>query len=392
MLGVRGSEFLQLALASLVLLGPGRQFYTRGVPSLFRGAPNMNSLVAVGTAAAYAFSAVAVFQPQAFPAGAANVYFEAAAVIVTLILLGRWLEARAKRGTSEAIRHLIGLQPKRARIARNGKTDDVPVDQLLPGDLVLVRPAERVPVDGEIVEGASYLDESMVTGEPMPVGKSLGAPVVGGTLNTTGSFTFRATKVGVDTVLAQIIRMVEQAQGAKLPIQAVIDRVTLWFVTAVMAAAALTFIGWLLFGPQPAVAMALVNAVAVLIIACPCAMGLAIPTSIMVGTGRAAEMGVLFRKGDTLQMLRDARVIALDKTGTLTQGKPALTDFIVSAGFAPDDVLALCALVEARSEHPIGRAVVEAAQARALSPGGVDDFQWIRVSECLREWVIAQYK
>lgn len=375
MLGVRGSAFLQFAFASLVLVGPGLQFYTRGVPSLLRGAPDMNSLVAVGTAAAYAFSVVAVFLPQVLPAGAAHVYFEAAAVIVTLILLGRWLEARAKRGTSEAIMHLVGLQPKRARIVRNSTTFDVPIDQLLPGDLVLVRPAERVPVDGEIVDGASYLDESMVTGEPIPVGKSLGAAVVGGTLNTTASFIFRATKVGADTVLAQIIRMVEQVQGAKLPVQAIIDRVTLWFVPAVMTAAAMTFIGWLIFGPQPAVSMALVNAVAVLIIACPCAMGLAVPTSIMVGTGRAAELGVLFRKGDALQVLRDARVLALDKTGTLTQGKPELTDFIVSPGFVHDEVLTLLASVETRSEHPIGRAVVEAAQVRALSLEGVDDFQ-----------------
>jgi len=375
LIGGRGSDLVQFVCASLVLLGPGLQFYIRGIPALLRGAPDMNSLVAVGTAAAYAYSAVAAFLPEALPAGSANVYFEAAAVIVTLILLGRWLEARAKGGTSDAISHLIGLQPRIARIVRDGQTVDVPIDRLLPGDVVIVRPAERVPVDGEVVEGASYIDESMITGEPMPVGKSVGATVVGGTLNTTGTFSFRATKVGADTVLAQIVRMVEQAQGAKLPIQALLDRVTMWFVPAVIAAAALTFTAWLFFGPQPALAMALVNAVAVLIIACPCAMGLAIPTSIMVGTGRAAELGVLFRKGDALQMLRDARVVALDKTGTLTQGKPQLTDFMVGDGFAPDEVLALLASVEARSEHPIGRALVEAAQSRALRLSVVEAFQ-----------------
>ncbi|OFS90766.1 ATPase [Stenotrophomonas sp. HMSC10F06] len=373
--GLQTSWYLQFALATLVLFGPGLRFFRKGVPALLRGAPDMNSLVSLGTAAAYGYSVVATFAPGVLPPGTANVYFEAAVVIVTLILLGRTLEARAKGRTSQAIKRLVGLQARTARVQRGDETVEVPLEEVTLGDVVLVRPGEKVPVDGAVVEGASYVDESMITGEPVPVAKAVGAEVVGGTLNTTGAFSFRVTKVGGDTVLAQIIRLVEQAQGSKLPIQALVDRVTMWFVPAVMAAAALTFLVWLVLGPAPALTFALVNAVAVLIIACPCAMGLATPTSIMVGTGRAAELGVLFRKGEALQALRDVSVIALDKTGTLTKGRPELTDLEPADGFQADEVLALVAAVETRSEHPIAEAIVAAARARGLALATIERFE-----------------
>jgi Au+-exporting ATPase len=373
-LGMQANWLIQFALTTLVLAFPGLRFYKQGFPALARGAPDMNSLVAVGTMAAYAYSLVATFAPALLPAGTVNVYYEAAAVIVTLILLGRYLEARAKGRTSEAIRRLVGLQPRTARVRRDGQVAEVEVTDVWPGDVVEVRPGERVPVDGDVIEGESYVDESMITGEPMPVGKSAGATVVGGTVNQAGAFAFRATAVGGDTMLAQIIRMVEEAQGSKLPIQAMVDRVTLWFVPAVMAVAAATFAVWFLFGPEPALTFGLVNAVAVLIIACPCAMGLATPTSIMVGTGRGAEMGVLFRKGEALQLLKEAGVVALDKTGTLTEGRPRLTDLEVADGFERAGVLAKIAAVEAKSEHPIGRAIVDAAVAEGLSLPAVTGF------------------
>ncbi|WP_353153141.1 heavy metal translocating P-type ATPase [Pollutimonas bauzanensis] len=373
-LGQQTNWYVQFALTTLVLFGPGLRFFRKGVPALLRGAPDMNSLVSVGTAAAYGYSIVATFVPEVLPQGTANVYFEAAAVIVTLILLGRTLEARAKGRTSQAIKRLVGLQAKTARVQRNGDTVEIALDQVRAGDIVLVRPGEKVPVDGEVVEGASYVDESMITGEPVPVSKGVGAEVVGGTINKTGAFSFRVTKIGANTVLAQIIRLVEQAQGSKLPIQALVDKVTMWFVPAVMAAAALTFLVWLIFGPAPALTFALVNAVAVLIIACPCAMGLATPTSIMVGTGRAAELGVLFRKGEALQALRDVSVIALDKTGTLTKGRPELTDLVPAEGFEYNEVLALVAAVETRSEHPIAESIVAAAKQLNLTLAPIESF------------------
>jgi P-type Cu+ transporter len=373
-IGHHANWYLQFLLSTLVLLGPGLRFFRKGVPALLRAAPDMNSLVSLGATAAWAFSVVATFLPGALPAGTRHVYYEAAAVIVTLILLGRVLEARAKGRTSDAIRRLIGLQPKNARIIRDGQDVELPLSEVRTGDIVQVRPGERVPVDGTVIEGSSYVDESMITGEPVPVQKLVGGEVVGGTINKTGSFSFRATKVGADTVLAQIIRMVEQAQGAKLPIQALVDKVTSVFVPIVMGVAGLTFGAWLLFGPEPVLSFALVNAVAVLIIACPCAMGLATPTSIMVGTGRAAEMGVLFRKGDALQTLRAARVIAFDKTGTLTKGRPELTNLVPMPGFTAEQALALAAAVESRSEHPIAAAIVEAAQQRGLAVGAAEQF------------------
>jgi heavy metal translocating P-type ATPase len=374
-LGHRASWYLQFALTTLVLFGPGLRFFRKGVPALLRWSPDMNSLVVLGTSAAYAYSVVATFLPGLLPPGMDNVYYEAAAVIVTLIMLGRYLEARAKGRTSEAIKHLMGLQAKTARVMRDGEALEIPLEQVLAGDIVQVRPGEKIPVDGEVVEGSSFVDESMITGEPVPVQKTQGAEVVGGTINKTGSFTFRATRIGADTVLAQIIRMVEQAQGSKLPIQALVDRVTAWFVPVVMAAAALTFLVWLVFGPDPALTFALVNAVAVLIIACPCAMGLATPTSIMVGTGRAAELGVLFRQGEALQSLKEVGVVALDKTGTLTQGRPDLTDFVTAPGFPDAEALRLVAAVEGRSEHPIAQAIVAAAEQRGLALPATDAFE-----------------
>ncbi len=374
-IGMQWNWYIQFALTTLVLFIPGIRFYEKGLPALMRFAPDMNSLVAVGTLAAYGYSLVATFAPGLLPAGTINVYYEAAAVIVTLILLGRLLEARAKGRTSEAIKRLAGLQAKTARVRRNGQVVDLPIDDVVSGDTVEVRPGERLPVDGEVTEGTSYVDESMITGEPIPVAKSVGSEIVGGTVNQKGAFAYRATAVGGNTVLSQIIRMVEEAQGSKLPIQALVDKVTMWFVPAVFAVAALTFAAWLILGPSPALTFALVNAVAVLIIACPCAMGLATPTSIMVGTGRGAELGVLFRKGEALQLLKDAKVVALDKTGTLTEGKPALTDLELANGFDRANVLALVAAVEAKSEHPIARAIVDAAADEGLSLSPVSDFE-----------------
>ena len=373
-LGTQTSWLLQFVLTTLVLIGPGRRFYRLGLPALLRGAPDMNSLVAVGTLAAYLYSCVATFAPQWLPSGSVAVYFEAAAVIVTLILLGRWLEARARGRTSAAIQRLVGLQARTARVLRAGEAVDVPIAEVRSGDRVQVRPGERIAVDGTVEEGSSYVDEAMITGEPVPVAKAAGAAVVGGTVNQTGALTVRATAVGSASVLAQIIRMVEQAQGAKLPIQALVDRVTLWFVPVVIGLALLTFIVWYAFGPQPALTFALVNAVAVLIIACPCAMGLATPTSIMVGTGRGAELGILFRRGDALQLLEQTRMVAVDKTGTLTAGQPALTDLHLTDGFAREPVLARIAAVEARSEHPIARAIVDAARAAGLALSEARDF------------------
>ena len=373
-IGVQNIWYLQFALTTAALVGPGRRFYTKGFPALARAAPDMNSLVAVGTSAAYGYSLVATFAPGLLPAGTVNVYYEAAAVIITLILLGRYLEARAKGRTSQAIKRLVGLQAKTARVVRDGTALEVPIAEVRPGDLVDMRPGARVPVDGAVTTGASWVDESMISGEPLPVEKTIGSAVTGGTINQTGAFTFRAMAVGEATMLAQIIRMVEAAQGGKLPIQALVDRITMWFVPAVMGLAALTFAVWLMFGPDPALTFGLVNAVAVLIIACPCAMGLATPTSIMVGTGRGAELGVLFRKGEALQALQDVRVVAFDKTGTLTTGKPGLTDMHLAPGFQRAVVLAAVAAVEAKSEHPIARAIVAAAVDDGLTLPDVTGF------------------
>ncbi len=365
-IGHQTSRIVQFVLTTIVLAGPGRQFYVKGFPALLRGAPDMNSLVALGTAAAYLFSVLSTFAPGLLPAGTANVYYEAAAVIVVLILFGRLLEASAKGRTGEAIRRLDKLQPNTARVERDGILTDVEIGEIVVGDRISIRPGEKIPVDGVVDDGVSFVDESMITGEPIPAEKTIGDFVVGGTVNGSGALRFNATRVGADTMLSQIIRLVEEAQGAKLPIQALVDKITLWFVPVVIAAASLTVLAWLAFGPAPALPLALVSGVAVLIIACPCAMGLATPTSIMVGTGRAADMGVLFRKGDALQMLQKTAIVAVDKTGTLTEGHPALTDLITTDGFDDDEVLRIAAAVEEMSEHPVAKAIFDAALARNL--------------------------
>jgi heavy metal translocating P-type ATPase len=365
-IGQGTSWLIQFALTTLVLVGPGRRFFLRGIPALLKGAPDMSSLVAVGSGAAWGYSTLATFLPGLLPPGTVAVYFEAAAMIVTLILLGRLLEARAKGRSSQAIARLVALQPSVAHVRRAGKLIDLPVAEVRPGDLLELRPGERVPVDGKVVEGHSWVDESMVTGEPLPVEKHPGDRVIGGTVNQTGALALQAVAVGADTMLARIIRMVEAAQGGKLPIQALVDRVTLWFVPVVMGLALLTFAVWLIFGPTPALPMALVNGVAVLIIACPCAMGLATPVSILVGTGRGAELGVLFRKGEALQALQGVKVVAFDKTGTLTEGKPVLTSFQPAEGETKAALLPVLAAVEAQSEHPVARAIVAAAEGIAL--------------------------
>ncbi len=372
--GQQASWVVQFLLTTLVLIFPGRRFYTKGFPALLRGAPDMNSLVAVGTSAAYLFSVVATFAPALLPAASRAVYYEAAAVIVVLILLGRFLEARAKGRTGAAIAKLINLAPKTALVRRDGQESEIDASEVVTGDTVILRPGAQVPVDGEVLSGESHIDESMITGEPIPVDKHPGDPVTGGTINGTGALELRATAVGRDTTLAQIVRMVEEAQGARLPIQGLVDRITLWFVPAVMVLAGLTVLIWLIFGPAPALSHALVAGVAVLIIACPCAMGLATPTSIMVGTGRAAEMGVLFRKGDALQALQGVEMVAFDKTGTLTEGRPELTDLILAEGFERAEVLRLVGALEGQSEHPIARAIEAAAKTEAGVLPAVKEF------------------
>jgi len=374
-IGMQTSRVAQFLLTGAVLAGPGQRFFTKGFPQLLHGSPDMNSLVAVGTSAAFAYSTLATFAPGLFPAGTANVYFESAAVIVVLILFGRWMEARAKGRTGEAIRALMQLQPKTARVERDGTAVEVAAEEIAPGDVVVVRPGEAIATDGKVVSGDSYIDESMITGEPQPVAKSAGDTVTGGTVNSTGALRVEATRVGADTTLAQIIRMVEQAQGAKLPIQSLVDKVTRYFVPGVMAIAAITMLAWLLVGPDPALSFALVAGVSVLVIACPCAMGLATPTSIMVGTGRGAELGVLFRKGDALQVMEGVKVIALDKTGTLTEGRPALSDIVVADHVTEDEVLRLVAATEAQSEHPIAFAILRAAEARGLALPAPESFR-----------------
>lgn len=373
-IGEQNSWYTQWFLTTLVILIPGFNFYKKGIPALLRLAPDMNSLVAVGTLAAYCYSVIATFMPQLLPKGTVHVYYEAAAVIISLILIGRLLEAKAKGRTSQAIKRLVQLQVSHARVRRDDQLIEIPIEQVQTNDLISILPGERIPVDGVVVEGSSYIDESMITGEPIPVKKQIDDPVVGSTVNQKGALTIKATKVGSDTVLAQIIRMVEQAQGSKLPIQAIIDKVTLWFVPTVMTLAVITFIIWMIFAKETALSFALVNAVAVLIVACPCAMGLATPVSIMVGTGRAAEAGILIRKGEALQVLRDVQVVALDKTGTLTKGKPELTDFICIENYDKNTALSLIASLETKSEHPIAEAITQYAKQLNIPLLPVEDF------------------
>ena len=353
---------VQLALALPVMIGPARRFYRPGWAALRHGSPDMNSLVMIGASAAFGYSLVATFVPAILPAGTVHVYYEAAAAIVTLILVGRWLEHRSKGRASDAIRRLLTLQADTARVVRDGSEVDLPTAEVVPGDLIAVRPGERIPVDGAVASGSSWVDESMLTGEPAPVAKREGDTVTGGTVNRTGAFRFRAQRVGADTALARIVRMVEEAQAGKAPIQALADRVVAVFVPVVLAIAAVTFATWMLVGPEPRLNYALVAATAVLLIACPCAMGLATPVSIMVGSGRGAEMGVLFRRGEAIQTLQRSEVIALDKTGTLTEGRPALTDLEPHGDWTRATLLPLIAGAEAQSEHPIADAIVKSAR------------------------------
>ncbi|MEJ7762639.1 MAG: heavy metal translocating P-type ATPase [Thermomicrobiales bacterium] len=370
---------LLLIAAALVQFWAGRVFYRAAWAAARHGSTNMNTLVAVGTSVAFGYSAFVTLWPDL--AGrwgfAGDLYYESAVIIIALILMGRWLEARAKARTGAAIRALMGLQAKTARVIRDGVETDVPVEAVVAGDLVRVRPGEKVPVDGEIVEGRSDLDESMVTGESLPVSKGPGEAVIGSTINASGGFVFRATKVGQDTTLAQIVRLVEEAQGSKAPIQRLADLISGYFVPAVLVIAALTFAGWLLVGPEPRLTYAIGATIAVLIIACPCALGLAAPAAIMVGTGKAAEYGILIRGGEALESARRITAIVLDKTGTITRGKPAVTAVVPAPGVAAGDLLRLAAAVEVGSEHPLGAAIV--ARAREVSPGlpAVTDFRSI---------------
>ncbi len=362
-------------LATPVQFWVGGQFHLAFLRELRHRAASMNTLVSIGTNAAYFFSVAVTLWPHAFMAAGAMPYFEASALLMTFLVLGRWLEARARGGTSEAIRRLVALQPRIARLAQPGGERDVPIEEVVPGDLLRVRPGERIAVDGLVVEGASTVDESMLTGESLPIEKGPGAPVVGGSINRTGTFTFRTTRVGRDTVLARIVRLVEDAQGSKAPIQRLADRVASVFVPVVLGIAALTFGAWMLWGPAPGFFHALTNAVGVLVIACPCALGLATPTAVMVATGRGAELGVLIRSAEVLETLHRMGTVVLDKTGTLTVGRPAVTEVVPAAGIDPDLVLALAAAVEQGSEHLLGEAIVSAAKARGLAMPPVREFR-----------------
>ena len=363
------NPWLQLALATPVQFYAGWPFYKGAWKVARHRATDMNTLIAVGTSAAYFYSLAAILFPDFFRAAGVAMgdqlplYFDTSAAIITLILLGRFLEARARSHTSDAIKKLIGLQPRTARVLRDGTERDIAIEDVVRGDLVIVRPGEKVAVDGVVRDGHSAVDESMVTGEPIPVTKDASAEVIGGTINTSGSFRFEATRVGRDTVLAQIVRLVQEAQGSKAPIQRLADLVTSYFVPAVLGIAALTFVVWFVFGPEPAFNLALLNTVAVLIIACPCALGLATPTSIMVGTGKGAENGVLFRNAEALERLHNVRAVVLDKTGTLTEGKPRVTDIVRAVEAPPEeDLLRLVASAERGSEHPLGEAIVRYAR------------------------------
>lgn len=375
------SNWVQLAFATPVVLWAGWPFFVRGWRSLITRNLNMFTLIAMGTGVAYGYSLVATVAPGIFPPafrghdGAVAVYFEAAAVITVLVLLGQMLELRARAATSGAIKALLDLAPKTARLIDGSGTDhEVPLDSLAVGDKLRVRPGEKVPVDGIIADGRSSLDESMVTGESMPVSKEAGAKVMGGTLNQSGSFVMQAEKVGRDTLLAQIVQMVAQAQRSRAPIQRLADHVAGWFVPSVIAAALLAFVVWAMVGPEPRLAFGLVAAVSVLIIACPCALGLATPMSIMVGVGRGAQLGVLIKNAEALERMEKIDTLVVDKTGTLTEGKPKVVSIVTSAGFEEDDLLRLAASVERASEHPLADAIVRAAKERDLTLANVEEF------------------
>ncbi len=371
-----GNHYLLWALATPVQFWAGWQFYRGMWAGLKHKRANMNTLIAVGTSAAYFYSVAAILFPGFFAAGGreASIYFDTAAIIIGLILLGRFLEARAKGQTSEAIKKLIGMQAKTARVVRQGEELDIPVEEVVVGDIVIVRPGEKVPVDGIVKEGYSSIDESMVTGESIPVEKQSGDEVIGATINKTGSFRFEATKVGKDTALAQIIKLVEEAQGSKAPIQRLADIISAYFVPVVIVIATITFILWYFWGPAPALTFALLNFVAVLIIACPCALGLATPTAIMVGTGKGAENGVLIRSGEALETAHKIKAIILDKTGTLTQGQPVVTDIVANSDFREEELLMMAASAERGSEHPLGESIVNAAKEKNLPLADATEF------------------
>lgn len=373
------SRWTQFILSTPVVLWAGWPFFQRGWRSLVNRHLNMFTLIAMGVGAAYIFSAVAMLFPGIFPAsfarhGRVDIYSEAAAVIVVLVLLGQVLELRARKRTGSAIRALLNLAPRTARAIRDGEEHEVPLDSVKTGDRLRVRPGDKVPVDGKIVEGRSSVDESMITGEPMPAEKTVGDKVTGGTVNGTGSFIMEATRVGSDTLLSQIVDMIAQAQRSRAPIQGLADKVAGYFVPAVIGIAAITFTLWMLFGPEPRLAYAIANAVAVLIIACPCALGLATPMSVMVGVGRGAQAGVLIRNAEAIEVMEKVTTVVVDKTGTLTEGKPRLTQVLTANGFAEDDLLLAAASVEQGSEHPLAAAIVQGAKERGVKPEGVNDF------------------
>jgi len=376
-------NWLQLALTIPVVAWCGKPFFERGWSSIVHRSPNMFTLIAIGVGAAFLYSVVATVAPQVFPdgfrmpGGAVEPYFDSAAVIIVLVLLGQILELRARSQTGAAIRALLGLAPKTARVIRGSDELDLPLAEVVVGDRVRVRPGEKVPVDGTVLEGTTAIDESMVTGEPMPVGKSVGERVTGGTVNGTGSLVIRADRVGSDTLLAQIVQLVSQAQRSRAPIEKLVNRVAGIFVPAVLLAAVATFAGWSIWGSEPRLAHALLNAVAVLIIACPCALGLATPMAIMVGTGKGAAMGVLFRDAEAIERLKDVDTLIVDKTGTLTEGKPRLTSVEPQQGFEESEVLAVAAGLERHSEHPLGTAILKGAEARRVAPSDVADFRSI---------------
>ncbi len=371
------NRWLQFGLIAPVMLYTGWPIHRTGWLTLRHRTADMNTLITIGTTAAFGYSLVVTAAPGVLPQDLREVYYEAVGFILTLILLGRLLEAIAKGGTSEAIRKLIGLQAKTARVVRDGREEDIPIEQVQMGDIVVVRPGEKVPVDGEVVEGRSTLDESMVTGESLPVTKGEGDTVIGATINQTGAFRFKATNVGKDTMLSQIIRLVEQAQGSKAPIQRLVDLVASRFVPVVIFIAIGTFIVWFNFGPTPALIFALVNAVAVLIIACPCALGLATPLSIMVGTGKGAQNGILIRSAEALEIAHKLQTLILDKTGTITKGQPSLTDVVPVDNVAEDELLRLVASAERSSEHPLGQAIIQGAKDRGLELAEPSEFQSI---------------
>jgi len=373
------NHYIQLLLTVPVVVWSGSRFYKGFWKSLVHKTADMNTLVAVGTAAAFIYSLFVTITPELFASAGrgTDVYYDTAAVIITLILLGKLLEARAKGGTSEAIKKLMGLQPRTARIERDSSEIDIDIKDVKPGDIIIVRPGERIPTDGILIDGNSSVDESMLTGESMPVEKKSGDEVIGATINKTGSFKFKAMKVGKDTVIAQIIRLVQEAQGSKAPIQRLADKVAGIFVPIVIGIAAITFIIWLVWGPSPALTIALLNFVAVLIIACPCALGLATPTAIMVGTGVGAEHGILIKGGESLEIAHKIKTIVFDKTGTLTRGKPEVTDIISDDGHTENEILYFAASLEKRSEHPLGEAITGFAQARSVLPTEPQDFNSI---------------